>query len=62
MLKTTLLKTVEAGAVELRRYFNKRDLAISNKEGINNWVTEADHASEKTIIETIQSIFPIISF
>ena len=58
MLKTTLLKAVEAGAVELRRYFNNEDLAISNKEGINNWVTEADHASEKAIIEAIQSDFP----
>ncbi|HNF44637.1 MAG TPA: inositol monophosphatase family protein, partial [Ferruginibacter sp.] len=58
MLKTTLLKAAEAGAVELRRYFNNEDLAISNKEGINNWVTEADHASEKAIIEAIQSDFP----
>jgi hypothetical protein len=34
MLKTTLLNAVEAGAVELRRYFNNEDLKISNKEGL----------------------------
>ncbi len=58
MLKTTLLNAVEAGAEELRRYFNNEDLKISNKEGINNWVTEADHASEKAIIDVIQSEYP----
>lgn len=58
MLKTTLLNAVEAGAKELRRYFNNEDLKISNKEGINNWVTEADHASEKAIIDVIQSEYP----
>ncbi len=58
MLKTTLLNAVEAGAKELRRYFNNSDLKISNKEGINNWVTEADHASEKAIIETIHKDYP----
>ena len=58
MLKTTLLNAVEAGAKELRRYFNNEDLKISNKEGVNNWVTEADHAAEKAIIETIRSVYP----
>jgi myo-inositol-1(or 4)-monophosphatase len=58
MLKTTLLHAVEAGAKELRRYFNNDDLKISNKEGINNWVTEADHASEKAIIQVIHKDFP----
>ena len=58
MLKTTLLNAVEAGAKELRRYFNNEDLKISNKEGINNWVTEADHASEKAIIDAIKADFP----
>jgi myo-inositol-1(or 4)-monophosphatase len=58
MLKTTLLNAVEAGADELRRYFNNEDLKISNKEGINNWVTEADHASEKAIIDVIHRDFP----
>lgn len=58
MLKSTLLKAAEAGAKQLRKYFNNEDLKISNKEGINNWVTEADHAAEKAIIETIQTDFP----
>jgi myo-inositol-1(or 4)-monophosphatase len=58
MLKTTLLNAVEAGAKELRRYFNNSDLKISNKEGINNWVTEADHASEKAIMAVIQHDHP----
>lgn len=58
MLKTTLLNAVEAGAKELRRYFNKSDLSISNKEGINNWVTEADHASEKAIMQVIRADYP----
>ena len=58
MLKTTLINAVDAGAKELRRYFNNDDLKVSNKEGINNWVTEADHASEKAIIDTIKSAFP----
>ncbi|MBK8609495.1 MAG: inositol monophosphatase [Chitinophagaceae bacterium] len=58
MLKTTLLNAVEAGAKQLRYYFNNEDLKISNKEGINNWVTEADHAAEKAIIETIRADYP----
>jgi myo-inositol-1(or 4)-monophosphatase len=58
MLKTTLLNAVEAGAKELRNFFNNPDLKISNKEGINNWVTEADHAAEKAIFEVIQKEFP----
>ena len=57
MLKETLLKATEAGAVELRRFFNG-SFVISNKEGINNLVTEADHAAEKAIIDAIQSAFP----
>lgn len=58
MLKTTLLNAVEAGARELRRYFNNDDLGITNKEGINNWVTEADHAAEKAIIDVIRADGP----
>jgi len=58
MLRSTLLTAVEAGAKELRRYFNNESLKISNKEGINNWVTEADHASEKAIIDVIRTEFP----
>lgn len=58
MLKTTLLNAIEAGAKELRHYFNNEDLKITNKEGINNWVTEADHAAEKAIIDVIRADFP----
>lgn len=31
---------------------------ISNKEGVNNLVTEADHASEKAIFEIIKNDYP----
>lgn len=58
MLKTTLLNAVEAGAKELKRYFNDPDLKISNKEGVNNWVTEADHAAEEAIINVIKKDHP----
>jgi myo-inositol-1(or 4)-monophosphatase len=58
MLKETLVNATEAGAEVLKYYFNSKTLKISNKEGINNLVTEADHAAEKAIIETIQESFP----
>jgi myo-inositol-1(or 4)-monophosphatase len=57
MLKPTLLKAVQAGAAEILRFFNT-DFKTSYKEGINNLVTEADHASEKAIIEVIKTEFP----
>lgn len=57
MLKHTLLKATEAGAAELSRFFNG-DFKISNKEGMNNLVTEADHAAEKAIFEVIREEFP----
>ena len=57
MLKTTLLNAVKAGAAELSRFFNK-SFIVSNKEGINNLVTEADHASEKAILDVIYKEFP----
>lgn len=57
MLKTTLLKAVEAGAAQLQHFFNG-EFKITNKEGINNPVTEADHASEKAIIQVIQQEYP----
>ena len=58
MLKNTLINAVQAGAVELKRYFN-RELKISNKEGINNLVTEADHAAEAAILKVIKEQFPL---
>lgn len=57
MLKTTLVKAAHAGAAEILRFFNT-DFKTSYKEGVNNLVTEADHASEKAIIEVIQKEFP----
>ena len=58
MLKETLINAAEAGATVLKYYFNNKNLKISNKEGINNLVTEADHASEKAIMDTIREQFP----
>ncbi len=57
MIKNTLLKATEAGAKELQRFFNG-EFKITNKEGINNPVTEADLASEKAIFEIIKERFP----
>jgi myo-inositol-1(or 4)-monophosphatase len=57
MLKNTLIKAVHAGAAEIIRFFNS-DFKISNKEGVNNLVTEADHASEKAIMDVIRGDFP----
>jgi myo-inositol-1(or 4)-monophosphatase len=57
MLKSTLLKAIEAAASEISR-FTDLDFKISNKEGINNLVTEVDHASEKAIMDVIKQDFP----
>jgi myo-inositol-1(or 4)-monophosphatase len=57
MLKSTLIRAAEAGAAVMQRFF-QGEFTISNKEGINNLVTEADHASEKAIFEVIKNDFP----
>jgi myo-inositol-1(or 4)-monophosphatase len=57
MFKPTLIEAAKAGAAEILRFFNS-DFIISHKEGINNLVTEADHASEKAILNVIKSQFP----
>lgn len=57
MLKQTLIEAVEAGGAELKRFFNN-NFKISHKEGVNNLVTEADHASEAAIINIIKKNFP----
>jgi myo-inositol-1(or 4)-monophosphatase len=57
MLKSTLLAATEAAAQQMR-HFTELGFKISNKEGINNLVTEADHAAEKAIIEIIKKDFP----
>ena len=57
MLKETLLNAVQAGGAQMQHYFNGR-FTISSKSNVNDLVTEADHASEKAIIETIQKNYP----
>jgi myo-inositol-1(or 4)-monophosphatase len=57
MLKSTLIRAVEAGGRVMQEFFNG-SFKISNKEGVNNLVTEADHASEKAIFEVIKNDYP----
>lgn len=57
MLRETLMNATKAGAAILKEHFNT-SFIIKNKEGINNLVTEIDHASEKAIIQIIQTQFP----
>lgn len=57
MFKHTLLEALEAGAGQMQHYFDG-PLKISNKEGLNNLVTEADFAAEKEIISVIKKQFP----
>jgi myo-inositol-1(or 4)-monophosphatase len=57
MLKQTLLEAVQAAADEMRRFIDI-DFKISNKEGVNNLVTEVDHAAEKAIIDIIKRNHP----
>ncbi|WP_018626798.1 inositol monophosphatase family protein [Niabella aurantiaca] len=57
MLATVLEEAVRAGAAELTRYF-QQSFSIQHKEGRNNLVTDADHASEKAIIEVIRRHYP----
>ncbi len=57
MYKQTLIDATEAGAKELMRFFNGT-FTISNKEGINNLVTEADHAADEAIQAVLKKAFP----
>ena len=57
MLKQTLLQATESAANVLKEYFNQ-SYSISNKEGINNLVTEVDHRSEQVIIDIIKKDYP----
>ena len=57
MLKNTLLKAA-LGAGELMKARFNTGFRIDNKEGMNNLVTEVDHASEKLIVDIIQKEFP----
>lgn len=57
MLKHTLLKATEAAGTIIKEYFDKQ-FTISNKEGVNNLVTEVDHKSEAVIFEVIKNDYP----
>ncbi len=57
MFTSALIEAVQAGAAQMR-HFMELDFKITNKEGINNLVTEVDHASEKAILEVIKNHFP----
>jgi myo-inositol-1(or 4)-monophosphatase len=57
MLKNTLKKAaLEAGQL-MKAHFNS-GFRVDNKDGINNLVTEVDHASEKLIMDIIRNEFP----
>ncbi len=56
-LKQTLIEATMAGAAIMKSYFDKQ-FTISNKEGINNLVTEVDHKSEEAIFSIIKANFP----
>lgn len=57
MFKTTLIKAAEAAA-QVMMEFSEKGFRITNKEGINNLVTEADHACEKVIMDMIKQEHP----
>ena len=57
MLKNTLIQAIYAAADEIKR-FDDIAFKISNKEGVNDLVTEVDHASEKAILSVLKSQFP----
>lgn len=52
-----MLAAAEAGAAEILRFF-EQSFSVSYKDGVNNLVTEADHASEKAILAVIRNSFP----
>ncbi|TAD89762.1 MAG: inositol monophosphatase [Bacteroidetes bacterium] len=59
MIKQTLLDAAQAGAAELKRYFNNPQLKTAYKDGaVNDLVTEADHAADRAIIGVIRAQFP----
>lgn len=59
MLAQVLKEAVTAGAAQLQYYFNNPELKTAYKEGgVNDLVTEADHAADKAIIEVIKKHYP----
>lgn len=57
MLKSTLLEAAATAGAIMRESFHGA-FRISNKAGVNNLVTEVDHASEKAIIDIVRKNFP----
>jgi myo-inositol-1(or 4)-monophosphatase len=57
LIKPTLIRAAEAAGKLLQQYFGTH-LQISNKEGVNNLVTEADHAAETLIMDIIRTEYP----
>ncbi|MBS1588654.1 MAG: inositol monophosphatase [Bacteroidetes bacterium] len=56
-LKQTLLNAAHEAGQVIRHYF-QGNFSVSNKEGINNLVTEVDTKAEAKIIEIIKTSFP----
>lgn len=57
MFKDVMIEAANAGARQMLNYF-EGEFTISNKEGINNLVTQADFASDKAIREVITKNCP----
>lgn len=57
MYKEVIIAAAKAGAAEMKKFFGG-SFKISNKEGVNNIVTQADFASEKAILDIIKKAFP----
>ncbi len=56
-MKDTLVRAAKAAGDIIRDNISK-SFTVSNKEGVNNLVTEIDHKSERAIIAIIQEDFP----
>jgi myo-inositol-1(or 4)-monophosphatase len=57
MLKNTLMTAATAAGRLVQSRMNS-SYRVDNKEGVNNLVTEVDHASEKLIMDIIRKDFP----
>jgi myo-inositol-1(or 4)-monophosphatase len=57
MLKNTLKKAAREAGQLMKERFNS-GFRVDTKDGVNDLVTEVDHASEKLIMDIIRSTFP----
>ena len=57
MLKNTLKKAAREAGQLMKERFNS-GFRVDTKDGVNDLVTEVDHASEKLIMDIIRSAFP----